>query len=156
MATSALNVLVTMPFSDSQLDRLRRVSPGLRVTREDPAGADYSRADVLYAGSPPLDLGRAPNLQWVQLHMAGVDALAEHPLYAASAIPLVTASGVHASTIAEYAITVLLALAHHVPRMVQWQARREPNAARAELEKKTLDYMATMPAWKDHPRVRAR
>jgi phosphoglycerate dehydrogenase-like enzyme len=55
--------------------------------------------------------------------MAGVDALAEHPLYAASAIPLVTASGVHASTIAEYAITVLLALAHRVPRMVEWQGR---------------------------------
>jgi hypothetical protein len=41
-------------------------------------------------------------------------------------------------------------------RMVQWQARREPDASRADLEKKTLAYMATMPAWKDHPKVRAR
>jgi hypothetical protein len=40
-------------------------------------------------------------------------------------------------------------------RMVQWQAKREPNASRAELEKKTLAYMAGMPAWKDHPRVKA-
>jgi len=40
-------------------------------------------------------------------------------------------------------------------RMVQWQARKEPNASREQLEKKTLRYMATMPAWKDHPRVRA-
>ena len=40
-------------------------------------------------------------------------------------------------------------------RMVQWQARREPNASRDHLEQKTLAYMATMPAWKDHPRVRA-
>jgi len=39
-------------------------------------------------------------------------------------------------------------------RMVQWQARREPNAPRADLETKTLAYMATMPAWKDHPRVK--
>ncbi len=39
-------------------------------------------------------------------------------------------------------------------RMVQWQARREPDASREALEKKTLAYMATMPAWKDHPRVR--
>ena len=123
MPTSALNVLVTMRFNEAQLDRLRQVSPDVRVTREDPAGADYSRTDVLYAGAPPRDLGRAPNLKWVQLHMAGVDALAEHPLYAASAIPLVTASGVHASTIAEYAITMLLALAHRVPRMVEWQGR---------------------------------
>ena len=48
--------------------------------------------------------------------MAGVDTLVEHPLYAESAIPPVTASGVHASTIAEYAITMLLALAHLVPQ----------------------------------------
>jgi phosphoglycerate dehydrogenase-like enzyme len=123
MPTSALNVLVTMRFNESQLDRLRRVSPEISVMREDPATADYSRTDVLYAGAPPRDLGRAPNLKWVQLHMAGVDALAEHPLYAQSAIPLVTASGVHAATIAEYAITVLLALAHRVPRMVEWQGR---------------------------------
>ena len=40
-------------------------------------------------------------------------------------------------------------------RMVQWQARKEPATPRMEVEKKTLAYMATMPAWKDHPRVRA-
>lgn len=40
-------------------------------------------------------------------------------------------------------------------RMIQWQARKEPQASRAELERKTLLYMAKMPAWKDHPRVRA-
>ena len=40
-------------------------------------------------------------------------------------------------------------------RMVQWQARREPKASRAELEKATLAFMAKMPAWKDHPRVKA-
>jgi phosphoglycerate dehydrogenase-like enzyme len=119
----ALNVLVTMRFTDAQLERLRRVSPEVRVLREEPASADYARTDVLYAGAPPRDLGRAPNLKWVQLHMAGVDGLAEHPLYTQSAIPLVTASGVHAATIAEYAITVLLALAHRVPRMVEWQRR---------------------------------
>jgi phosphoglycerate dehydrogenase-like enzyme len=123
MPTRPLNVLVTMPFNERQLERLRRISPDLRVTREDPATADYSATDVLYAGAPPRDLGRAPNLRWVQLHMAGVDGLAGHPLYAQSAIPLITASGVHAATIAEYAITVLLALAHRVPRMVEWQAR---------------------------------
>ena len=55
--------------------------------------------------------------------MAGVNALAAHPLYTASAIPLTTTSGVHAAAIAEYAITVLLALAHRVPRMVEWRAR---------------------------------
>ena len=93
----------------------------LTVTREDPQRADYARADVLYAGMPPRDLGPARRLKWVQLHMAGVNALYDHPLYTESAVTLTTTSGVHAATIAEYAITVLLALAHRVPRMVEWQ-----------------------------------
>jgi hypothetical protein len=37
-------------------------------------------------------------------------------------------------------------------RMVAWQARRDPQATGEELERQTLDYMATMPAWRDHPR----
>jgi phosphoglycerate dehydrogenase-like enzyme len=115
------SVLLTTRFTDAQLDRLRAVSPTLDVTRDDPDTADYTRADILYTGAPPRDLARSPRLRWVQLHLAGVNALHDHPLYASTAIPLTTTSGVHAATVAEYAITMLLALAHRVPRMVQWQ-----------------------------------
>ena len=118
-----LDVLVTMRFNETQLARVRAVSPEVRVTCEDAGAADYSRTEVLYAGAPPRELSRAPNLKWVQVHMAGVNGLYDHPLYAASAIPLTTTSGVHAATIAEYAITMLLALAHRVPAMVEWQRR---------------------------------
>ena len=116
-------MLVTMRFDRAQLDRLRAVSREIRVSQADPERADYTGIDVLYAGSPPRDLARAPRLRWVQLHMAGVNALADHPLYTDSTIPLTTTSGVHAATIAEYAVTMLLALAHRVPRMVEWQRR---------------------------------
>jgi phosphoglycerate dehydrogenase-like enzyme len=112
-----------MRFTEPQLDRLRRVSPSLTVACAEAERADYSGVDVLYAGAPPRDLARAPALKWVQLHMAGVNALHDHPLYTASALPLTTTSGVHAATIAEYALAVLLALAHRVPRMVEWRAR---------------------------------
>ena len=40
-------------------------------------------------------------------------------------------------------------------RMTAWQARRRPDATRQEIERQTLEYMATMPAWQDHPRVAA-
>jgi len=40
-------------------------------------------------------------------------------------------------------------------RMVDWQARRDPQASRADVEAATFAYLATMPAWRDHPRVRA-
>jgi len=121
--SDTLNVLVTMPFGDALLDRVRAVSPRLVVSRAPAADADYARADVLYAGNPPRELARAPKLRWVQVHMAGVNTLYDHPLYTDSTIPIVTASGVHAATIAEYAITMLLALAHRVPLMVEWQAK---------------------------------
>jgi phosphoglycerate dehydrogenase-like enzyme len=118
---SSVNVLVTMKFDDGQLGRIRAVSPQLEVSRSDPREADYSRTEVLYAGAPPRDLSRAPRLRWVQVHMAGVDSLHDHPIYTGSAVQLTSTSGVHAATIAEYAITMLLALAHRVPRMVEWQ-----------------------------------
>ena len=38
-------------------------------------------------------------------------------------------------------------------RMIAWEARRSPEATRAELESSTLAYMATLPAWHEHPRV---
>jgi hypothetical protein len=40
--------------------------------------------------------------------------------------------------------------------MVAWQARKEPEATRTDLEASTLAYMSTMPAWRDHPRVAGR
>lgn len=38
-------------------------------------------------------------------------------------------------------------------RMTAWQARRNPGHSQEEIERQTLDYMASMPAWRDHPRV---
>ena len=75
-----LNVLVTMPFPDPLIERLRRVSPTLTVTRVEGKTADYSSADIVYTGMPAPGLERSPRLRWVQVHMAGVDALAAHPL----------------------------------------------------------------------------
>jgi len=125
-----VNVLVTMPFDEAKLDRLRAVSPRLRVTRGDPGTADYADVEVLYAGTLPRDLvaadgrpARAPRLRWAQVHMAGVDSLLDHPVFTGSAVALTSTSGVHATLVAEYALTMLLALAHHVPRMLEWQAR---------------------------------
>jgi hypothetical protein len=40
-------------------------------------------------------------------------------------------------------------------KMVSWQARRSPDKSREALERETLAFMARMPAWKDHPKVRS-
>ena len=41
-------------------------------------------------------------------------------------------------------------------RMAAWQARRDPAASSQDIERQVLDYMATLPAWCDHPQVQAR
>ena len=115
-----MNVLVTTPFPNALLDRMRSVSPTLNVTQADPVTASYDNVDVLYCNEPPDPAG-APSLRWVQLHLAGANALYEHPIYTRSDVPLTTTSGVHAATTAEFALTMMLALAHRVPRLLEWQ-----------------------------------
>jgi hypothetical protein len=40
-------------------------------------------------------------------------------------------------------------------RMVQWTMGRDDSKTRDEAESDTLAYMATMPAWRNHPQVLA-
>jgi hypothetical protein len=37
---------------------------------------------------------------------------------------------------------------------IQWTLKREPSLDRAAAERKTRDYMRSMPAWKTHPNLR--
>src|SRR5260370_3395395 len=99
-SAAVLNVLITMPFGEAQLDRLRAVSPDLSVSAADPERADYARTHVLYAGNPPRDLARAPQLTWVQVHMAGVNALQHPPLYGNSRIAITATSRLQDAPIA--------------------------------------------------------
>ena len=41
-------------------------------------------------------------------------------------------------------------------RMVQWAQREDTQLTRTEAEQRTLAYMASMPAWANHPRIQAR
>lgn len=38
-------------------------------------------------------------------------------------------------------------------RMLQWAKRQEGHADPETARRKTLDFMSTMPAWKDHPEL---
>ena len=41
-------------------------------------------------------------------------------------------------------------------KMVGWQLRQKPGTSRADAERDTIAFMAKMPAWREHPQVRAR
>jgi phosphoglycerate dehydrogenase-like enzyme len=60
-------------------------------------------------------------LRWVQLYSAGVDSIAEHPLFFATEVIFTTSSGVHASCIGEYVLAMILAWFHRLPTLFEWQ-----------------------------------
>jgi phosphoglycerate dehydrogenase-like enzyme len=123
--------LMTLRFTEELVDRVRAVSPQLVVVqksvKENWDGMDTREffdgdEEILYGFMPPRDLSAAPKLKWVQLHSAGINHLlnSQHPILQSN-IKVTTSSGIHAVPIGEFAITMMLALARHVPRMVRMQ-----------------------------------
>ncbi len=59
----------------------------------------------------------------------------------------------------QYCVTVtgeLQPFNERFDKMVGWQMRQKPGMSRADAEQETLEFMAKMPAWKDHPELKAR
>jgi phosphoglycerate dehydrogenase-like enzyme len=81
--------------------------------------------DVLLTFRVPPDIAtRARGLRWIQLLSAGADHVPGGPLIG-SAISITTASGIHATPIAEYTIASMLAYAHRIHLAIRAQVRRE-------------------------------
>lgn len=123
-----IDVLVTAPFPERLLDKIRSVSPEIQVQQVTlPDGKwpaeETTTAEVYYAvgAVPPPE--QAPNLHWVQTHWAGVNQLRDHPIWN-SDILLTNASGIHAPNMAQYVMAQILAWAHRVPRWLQYQQQR--------------------------------
>lgn len=125
-----INVLVTMPFPSPLMEKLADVSPRLKVEQhearrpEDLPEEQIEAIDVLYTQSALPDPKIAPNLQWVQLHSAGINHIVDTPLYTDSEITITTASGIHGVNMAEYVIGHILAFGHHIPKMLKDTAEK--------------------------------
>lgn len=145
-------ILMTLRFTQAQLERVRAVSPQLQVVQKsvqegsdgrDTASLFGGDEEIFYGFTPPRDLSAAAQLKWVQLHSAGINHLANHPILQ-SDIRITTASGIHAVPIGEFAIALMLALARRVPRMVrmqdggEWAKERWQTFLGVELRGKTL------------------
>ncbi len=125
-----INVLVTMPFTDAQLDKLRAVSPRFRVERQPGAWEKPVNdllnpdVDILYTSNARFSLSQVPHLRWVQLHSAGIEHIIDSELWR-SDIPITNVSGIHAVPIAQYVWAQILAFAHRVPTMLRFQEKHE-------------------------------
>jgi phosphoglycerate dehydrogenase-like enzyme len=116
-----------MDFSDALMNDLRAVSPRLHIERHFPKVPDkaWATVEILYTGSILPDPGQAPNLRWVQLNSAGMDHFANHPLLQDEKITFTTASGIHATQMAEFSLAMILAFNYKLPTMYRLQGRAE-------------------------------
>ena len=122
------HLLITAPFPSQLVDKIRAVSPNLTIEQRTlPNGRwpeDWStEAEIYYALGRVPPLAKAPNLQWVQAHYAGIDSLQDSELWQ-SDILITTASGVHSVNMAQYAMTQILAWAHRVPNWFNYKKNK--------------------------------
>jgi phosphoglycerate dehydrogenase-like enzyme len=127
--TEQVDVLMTIPFPEDLMEKLRNISPRLHIqtvkaNRVDEIPPDlWVATEVLYTGRiiPSPDV--APNLRWIQFHYAGIDHAREAPILAKEGLIATTMSGASASQVAEYILMMLLVLGHHLPEMVEQQKK---------------------------------
>ena len=122
-------VLITLPFPEGLVDRLRAVSPRLKIQVHPAQKAEELPVDllpdieVLYTHRALPDPESVPSLRWIQFHFAGIDHVEQHPLLS-SDIQVTTLSGAAMPQMAEFALMSILALSRRLPLMVADRAKR--------------------------------
>lgn len=115
-------VLMTVRFPDPLVQRIRAVSPHLRVevhpaaTAAELPGNLLGDVEILYTLRALPDPEAVPSLRWIQFHYAGVDHVADHPLLRGGA-EITTLSGAAVSQMAEFVMMAILGLGRRLPRL---------------------------------------
>jgi phosphoglycerate dehydrogenase-like enzyme len=126
-----IEVLITLPFNEALLSSLREVSPRLHFTLqaarrvEEISPEVWARTEVLYTDRVLPDPARVPSLRWIQFHYAGIDFAADSPLLKKPDLVATHLSGASAIQVAEYVVMMMLALGHHLPDLMDSQAKVE-------------------------------
>src|SRR6266446_2778890 len=126
-----MRIVSPSALSPSQLEMLRTAAPNAEIRHkacrrmEEISELVQGGCDVLLTFRIPDDLMQgAPELKWVQLLSAGADHALKSPI-ANSSLQITTASGIHATAIAEYVFGSMLAYAHRFHITIRAQSRRE-------------------------------
>lgn len=131
MTDNSIEVLITLPFKDSQLAALEKISPRIKITlrqgrrAEEISIEDWAKAEVLYTDRILPTLNQAPLLRWIQFHFAGIDFVSDAPILQKPDLIATTLSGAAAPQIGEYALMMMLALGHRLPDLFANQQKAE-------------------------------
>lgn len=133
-----VEVLITLPLAEPLVEQIKAISPRLHVgiyptsrAEEIPAEV-WARTEVLFTDRVLPLPALAPNLRWVQFYFAGIDFAADAPLLRKTDLIVTTLSGAAAGNMAEFVLTMILALGHRLPEMNALQARSEWPSNRGE------------------------
>jgi phosphoglycerate dehydrogenase-like enzyme len=128
---SSVEILITIPFSEDLLNRLRGVAPHINVTcipaskAADVPAEVWRQTEVLYTGHVLPTPDQAPAIKWVQSHFAGIDRLLDEPLLKKDGLLVTTLSGAAASQMAEHIVGMLLALSRRLPALMAHQKKSD-------------------------------
>jgi phosphoglycerate dehydrogenase-like enzyme len=130
MSMSPLHrVLITIALTEEEQQQLQRDFPAVhfefRPVEKAAAMPEeiWQDTEILLVGPSTALLPQpeqVPALRWVQLYSAGANQLLQNPLFQRD-ITFTTASGVHATNIAEYVMTTVLAWYHRLPQLLDLQ-----------------------------------
>jgi phosphoglycerate dehydrogenase-like enzyme len=126
-SNETVHVIVAIDFADALIERIRAVSPRLKVERMFPDVSEKAWADVevLYTLRHFPDPAQAPHLRWIQMHTAGIDHAISQPILQSQDVEVTTSSGVHVVQMAEYCLMMMMAFTYKLPLMLQQQANAE-------------------------------
>ncbi|GAB5493355.1 MAG: D-2-hydroxyacid dehydrogenase [Phototrophicaceae bacterium] len=122
-----INVVVAIDFSDEIMAKIKEVSPRLNVVRHFPEVPDsvWSTTEILYTTRSFPEPDNAPLLRWIQLNYAGVNSVVKRPIAQAEDIAITSASGIHATQIANYSLMMMLAFNYRLPKMLEFQQEKK-------------------------------
>lgn len=145
-----IHVVVAMEFSDAIMERIRaaaaRAPVPVKVERFTPNVPDraWAEAEILYTLRTFPQPSQAPRLRWIQMHTAGIEHALKEPIIQAEDLEVTTASGIHAVSLSEYCMAMILAFNFKLMTMLDlqkradWPADRHRIFAPRELRDQTL------------------
>lgn len=118
-----MHVVYDAPLPDESIAEMLRLVPGLRLSAvpENLPQTLLADAHVLYTHGAQFEPAQAPNLKWVQINSASTQMLWNKPIMQ-TAIPVCNASGAYSTSVAEFAIGMLLSLTRKITRGVRFQS----------------------------------
>lgn len=129
--SQSVEILITVPFRDDLIRKLQEISPLVHITSypakrfEDIPLEIWADTQILYTDQIVPDFSKTPALKWIQFNCAGVDFLLEEKLSESSDLIITTLSGASSAQMAEYALTMMLALGHRLKDWIAAQERME-------------------------------